>query len=111
MIDVLQDEFKTTEICIITSMTFIYIAEKASSNTHKQSEIPRVEIEDVSGHRPAKITRVSIFWENFQRFKKLFGNTKSSTECNGTICDRSVDISLTDLSISKNHSTTGKFNQ
>ena len=106
-----MQKFKATEICFITSNTLIYIAEKASSNTHKQSEIPRVEIEDVSGHRPAKITRVSIFCENFQWFKKLFGNTKSSTECNGTICDRSVDISLTDLSISKNHSTTGKFNR
>ena len=84
----LHDEFKTSEICFITSITFIYIAEKASSNTHKQSEIPRVEIEDVSGHRPAKITRVSIFYENFQRFK-----TRGNTHVLSTLKDRTTKIS------------------
>ena len=82
-----------------------------SSVTRKQSQIPRVEIEDVSLQPSAQTSSASDFHKILQRFKTLFTETKRSEECNGKPSNKRSNGSPSDLSPCKTHSEAGKFIQ
>ena len=89
-------------------VNFIYITEKTTSNIRKQSEIPRVEIEDVSRRQQDQISRLPAFYGHFQTIKHFFANKKASEECNGRLGDRSIDMSLNELATGTSKVSIGK---
>ena len=90
-------------------VNFIYITEKTTSNIRKQSEIPRVEIEDNSRRQQDQISRLPAFYGHFRTIKHYFANKKASEECNGRLGDRSIDLSLYELATGTTKVSIGKF--
>ena len=95
------------------NVKIIHITEKTTSNIRKQSEIPKVEIEDISRRQQDQISRLPGFYGHFQTIKHFFANkkaTQSATEeCNGRLGDRSRDISLNELPTGTTKLSIGKF--
>ena len=108
---ILDPHIKVREIFLVLILTvkFIYITEKTTSNIRKQSEIPRVEIEDNSRRQQDQISRLPAFYGHFQTIKHFFANKKALEECNGRLGDRSIDMSLNELATGTTKVSIGKF--
>ena len=94
---------------LLFNVKIIYITEKTTSNIRKQSEIPRVEIEDNSRRQQDQISRLPGFYGHFQTIKHFFANKKASDECNGRFGDTSRDMSLNELPTGTTKLSIGTF--
>ena len=102
--------FKNTTklLFLVFNVKCIYITEKTTSNIRKQSEIPKVAIEDSSLRQQDQNSRLPGFYGHFQMVKHFFANKKSSEDCNGRVGDRSRDMSLNELPTGTTKLSIGK---
>ena len=98
----------TKFLLLVFNVKSIYITEKTTSNIRKQSEIPKVAIEDSSLRQQDQNSRLPGFYGHFQMVKHFFANKKSSEDCNGRLGDRSRDMSLNELPTGTTKLSIGK---